>query len=355
MTSRKRSTGATIRAVAQHAQVSAMTVSRVVNGSLSVHPDTRARIMNAIAELHYVAKPHRREHIEQPRHTIGLIVPNLGDPFFTKIGLGVELAASRHGYGVIMCNSHGDSAYERHYLQDLIARRVDGIIMAAFNDYSAATLHEFMHHGYPLVLIDREIPGIYADVVQSDGMHGMVTLMQHLIALGHRRIAFISSDYHISTSRDRLHGYRLALDTAGIMYDSTLVYEEIPSDAPPGYRSALGILQQSPPPHAIVTVNAVTAAGVVQACNELRLRIPHDIALVTFDEFDHTSTIFPFFTVAEQATTLMGASAVERLLIRIREPQAPVVNIKLPTVFIERRSCGSQRLIDFFETQFALR
>lgn len=355
MPSQKRFSSTTIRAVAQYAQVSAMTVSRVINGSATVHPDTRARIMAAIDALHYVVKPQRRERIEHMRHTIGLIVPDLGDSFFTKIGLGVELAASRHGYGVIICNSHGDSAYEKNALHDLIARRVDGIIMAPLNDFSATTLHEFMHLGCPLVLIDCEIPTIHADVVQSDSIEGMTTLVRHLIGLGHRRIGFVSCDYHISTSRDRLHGYRTALDTAGILYDASLVYEETRSNEPPGYRSAMHILQQADRPHAIVTINTATAAGVVRACTELGLRIPQDIALVTFDDFEHTSAIFPFFTVAEQATTLMGASAVERLLIRIREPQTPITTIKLPVTFIERRSCGSQRFVEFFASQFALR
>jgi len=346
---------ATIRDVAKLAQVSAMTVSRVINGSISVHPDTRTRILNAIDELNYRPKPPRQYHTSPKSQTIGFIVPNLGDQFFARISVGVEMTASRYGCLVIVCNSYGDSAYEKHYIQSLMQRNVDGIILAASCDNSATYLQEFVYHGYPLVLIDREIPGIAVDTVQSDNIQGMLSLMQHLIGLGHRRIALINSHQFISTSRERLHGYRQALDIAGIAFDATLVYEDVATHTPPGYHVAIKILQQPQRPHAIVTVNAEIANGVVQACTELRLRIPQDVALVTFDDFTHTNAIFPFFTVADQPTTLIGSFAVEQLMRRINEPQLPISNIKLPTVFIERRSCGSTRMTPFFETQFAFR
>jgi LacI family transcriptional regulator len=355
MSSHKKASGATIRDVAHRAQVSAMTVSRVINGTATVHPQTRERILDAIAQLQYVAKPPRHTRTAHPSRTLGFIVPNLSEPFFTRISLGVELAASRHGFGVFICNSHGNHHHERRLLAELRNREVDGILIAAFNDDSAPVLTEFMHHGCPLILIDREVPGVDLDVIQSDNVQGMRTLTQHLIALGHRRIAFMSSDINISTSRDRLHGYRLALDTAGIQFDATIVVAHTSGDAPSDYQAALNILQHAQRPDAIVTTNTITATSIVHACTELRLRIPYDIAMATFDDFEHTNMIFPFFTVAEQPTTLMGAFAVEQLILRIQDPRIPVSNIKLPTVFIERRSCGAAHMTEFFAQQFALR
>ncbi|MEY2845994.1 MAG: hypothetical protein RL076_1540 [Chloroflexota bacterium] len=355
MSSHKKASGATIRDVAHHAQVSAMTVSRVINGTATVHPETRERILRAITQLDYVAKPPRRPHTPRTSRTIGFIVPNLSEPFFTRISLGVELAASRHGFGVFICNSHGKQDHEKRLLAELRQRDVDGIIMAAYSDHSAGILGEFMHHGCPLILVDREVPGVALDVVQSDNIQGMFQLTQHLITLGYKRIAFMSGDMHISTARDRLHGYRLALDTAGIHFDSTIVHEYTTHDTSHEYKLALKILQQTHRPDAIVTVNSMAATSVVHACTELRLRIPHDIALATFDDFEHTNTIFPYFTVIEQPTMLMGAFAVEQLILRIQEPHLPISNIKLPAVFIERRSCGSPHMSEFFAHQFALR
>ncbi|RLT20885.1 MAG: LacI family transcriptional regulator [Chloroflexi bacterium] len=355
MPTRRSATIPTIRDVAQRANVSPMTVSRVINGSVSVHPDTRARILVAIRELGYTPPEQPREGTRRNAHTIGLILPNIGDPFFTKIALGVEQAANNHDYRVIICNSRNDIALEKRYLSDLIARRVDGIIIAPSNDASCSALHAFSKENYPIVLIDREIPNMTLDVVQSDNQHDAVLITQHLISLGHRQIAFISGDNRISTSRDRLYGYRLALDTAGIPFDSSLVFEEHPSQTLPGYESAHTLLQRNIRPDAIMAINAMTAMGVVQACNERQLRIPHDIALISFDDLEYASVLFPFFTVMEQPTTLMGETAVNRLLLRIHKPEQAISNIKLPSTFIERRSCGSHKNEEFFRDYFAFR
>jgi LacI family transcriptional regulator len=355
MPTRRSATIPTIRDVAQRANVSPMTVSRVINGSVSVHPDTRSRILVAIRELGYTPPEQPREGTRRNAHTIGLVLPDIGDPFFTKIALGVEQAANNHDYRVIICNSRNDIALEKRYLADLIARRVDGIIIAPSNDASGSALQSFSKENYPIVLIDREIPNVALDVVQSDNQHDAVLVTQHLINLGHRRIAFISGDNRISTSRDRLYGYRLALDTAGIPFDSSLVYEEHPSQLLPGYTSSQTLFQRSERPDAIMAINAMTAMGVVQSCNERQLRIPYDIALISFDDLEYASVLFPFFTVMEQPTTLMGETAVSRLLLRIHKPEQAIANIKLPSTFIERRSYGSLKNEAFFRTHFAFR
>lgn len=355
MSSRMRTSGTTIREVAQRAKVSAMTVSRVINGSLAVHPDTRARILSAIEALNYAPKQSKRQRLEPVHHTIGLVLPNLRDQFFSKTALSVEVAASAHGYRVLICNSHDDITIEHHNLNDLILRHVDGVIIAPIQDASSKSIREFMHHQCPIVLIDREAPGVVADIIHSENTQGAMEITQHLINLGHRRIAFVSGDYRISSARDRLYGYRLALDTAGILFDSTLIYEEIPSQQQSGYHAAMHLLQQPNRPQAIVVVNSGTLIGVVQACSELRLRIPHDIAIASFDDFDYVSTLFPFFTVVEQSIDLMGATAVDRLLVRMREPHVDPVNIQIPTTLITRRSCGEPHMASFFAEQFALR
>lgn len=305
-------------------------------------------ILAAIRDLGYSAPQPSREGTRRNAHTIGLILPDIGNPFFTKIGHGVEQAANLHEYRVIICNSRSDIALEKRYLSDLIARRVDGIIIAPSNDASFATLESFTNAQCPIILIDREIPNLAIDVVQSDNQQAALKITQHLIALGHRRIAFISGDNRISTSRDRLYGYRLALDTAGIPFDSSLVFEENPSLALPGYVSTQQLCQRNALPDAIMAINAMTAMGVVQVCTERQLRIPYDIALVTFDDLEYAGVLFPFFTLMEQPTTLMGETAVKRLILRIQRPDHEIANIKLSSTFIERRSCGSLKNEAFF-------
>jgi LacI family transcriptional regulator len=330
----------TIRDVAVHSEVSPMTVSRVVNGAASVHPETRRKVEASIQALGYVAATPQRTPARRSLHTIALVVPDIAASFFQKIISGVERAADAKGYRVIICNSNCDTTREQRYLKDLLVRRVDGVIIAPVNDTSRANLMHLRAQQTPFVLIDRGIPDFDADIMQTDNVTGAIQLTKHLIQQGHTRIAYISGDSRISATRDRLYGYRMALDMTGIRFDSSIVRELNGSCLHNGFVAAQCLLHHPDRPTAIFASNSDTAIGVIRACREQGVSIPQDIALVCFDDLEHADTIFPYLTVVEQPTQQMGQLAVERLHERCTQSVDAVVHHLLQPRLIVRTSCG---------------
>lgn len=306
-------TGVTIRDVAMHCDVSPMTVSRVINGAPSVHPDTRKKVEAAIRTLGYIPATTHRAPVRRSLHTIALVLPDVGSSFFRKVIAGVEHAADAIGYRVIICNSNADIAREQRYLNDLLVRRVDGVIIAPVNDLSRPALLTLRAQLTPFVLIDRSVPDLDADMYLTDNVAAAAQLTKTLIRQGHSRIAYISGDARISATRDRLYGYRLALDTAGILFDWSLVREDDGDSLANGYHSTHALLAAVDPPTAVFASNSDTALGVVRACQELGMVVPDDLTVACFDDLEHADTIFPYLTVMEQQTACIGQLAVERL------------------------------------------
>src|SRR5262245_36881735 len=181
---------ATVREVAKRAGVSAMTVSRVINGGVGVRPATRSRVEQAIADLDFFPNRIARGLTSSKTGAIGLIVPDLVNPFFTVVLRGAEMVARRAGYRVLLCNTESDLGLERSYIEDMMSHRVEGLIVAPVNDSSRLNLLPLMRRGLPFVLIDRTLPDVDCDLVQADSAAGARRLIQHLTDIGHRRIAF---------------------------------------------------------------------------------------------------------------------------------------------------------------------
>lgn len=338
----KKTTSVTIKDVAQLSGVSPMTVSRVVNGSARVRPETRQRVQEAIAALGYVPNNLARNLTRQKTGTLALIVPDFADPFFTLILRGAEDVARRAGYRVILCNTNGDLEQEDAYLEDMAAHRVEGLLIAPVGDRSRRNLRRLGPHPPPFVLVDRSIPGIESDLVQGDSIGGARVLVDHLLGLGHRRIAHITESQEVSTARDRLRGYTDALAAADIPVDSDLVEVAPAANARGGYESAQGLLDRNPRPSAIFAVNNLTAVGAVTAIRERGLEIPADIAVVCFDDIELAALLCPFLTVMAQPAETFGTLAVQLLLDRIAgragDRRRRVV---LPADLIVRASCGA--------------
>src|SRR5580765_5655625 len=206
----------TIKDVARHAGVSPMTVSRVINRSPSVSSMTRIRVEQSIAELGYIPSRLARGLSAKRTGTLALIVPDVANPFFTLIVRGSEDVARRAGYRLLLCDTRADLDVEREVIDEMIAHRVEGIVIAPVSDRSKSTLRRLAKFGVPFVLIDRTVAGIESDVVLGDSFGGARQLVEHLISLGHRRIGFIVESDEVSTARDRRRGYESALTTAGI-------------------------------------------------------------------------------------------------------------------------------------------
>jgi LacI family transcriptional regulator len=257
----------TIRDVARRAGVSPMTVSRVINRSPSVSSATRTRVEGAIAELGYIPSRLARGLSAQRTGTLALIVPDVANPFFTLIVRGSEDVARRAGYRLLLCDTRADLDAEREVIDELIAHRVEGILIAPVSDRSRDHLRRLARFGVPYVLVDRTIPGVDADTVLGDSAGGARRLVEHVVALGHRRIGMITESDAVSTARDRRRGYEAALTAAGLGADPALLVEGTVD--PDGGRDGMRrLLELEEPPTAVFTVNNLVALGAIEAVRE---------------------------------------------------------------------------------------
>jgi LacI family transcriptional regulator len=331
----------TIKDVARRAGVSAMTVSRVINGSARVHPETKRRVEDSIAELGYVPSRLARGLIRQKTGTLALIVPDVANPFFTLIVRGAEDVARRAGYRMILCDTRADLAIEREVIEEMIAHRVEGIAIAPVSDRSRPHLERLRSFGIHFVLVDRTVEGVEQDVVHGDNTAGARRLVRHLLDLGHRRIGFIVESDEVSTARDRHQGYREALQDAGLEFDPALI-ARAPAVPEGGLQAMRRLLELDDPPTAVFAVNNLVALGAIEAVRALGLEVPDDVALVCFDDIEHASRLYPFLTVMAQPAETLGTIGTQLLLDRIEgraTDQARVV--VLPAQFLLRRSSGA--------------
>jgi LacI family transcriptional regulator len=333
----------TIQDVASHAGVSAMTVSRVINDSPRVSAGTRERVEASIAKLGYVPNRLARGLIQRKTHAFGVIVPDVANPFFTLVVRGVEQVSWRAGYHVILCDTQGDLDRERGYLEDMVAFQVEGVLIAPVGDRSRPQLRLLTRNNVPFVLIDRSITGFDGDLVQGDSVAGARQLVEHLIELGHRRIGMVTETDDVSTARDRVQGYRDALERAAIGFDPELVVESSAIDPDAACEATLRLLALAAPPTAIFAVNNIAVVGVVEAARRRELEIPGDVALVCFDDIEHVSRLYPFLTVMAQPAETYGTIATQLLLDRLTGRVAQRRRIVvLPADFIVRKSSGAR-------------
>lgn len=336
------SVNATIREVARRAGVSPMTVSRVVNGNAYVRPETRLAVEQVITAMGYVPNGLARGLSSRKTGVLGLMVPDVSNPFYAPLARGVESIARRAGFHVILSNSEGNLAYEGEYIAAMLRQRVEGLLIAPVGDESRTHLIRLERHHTPFVLIDRSVTGVECDLVQADSIGGARRLVEHLISLGHRRIAMLAEGLSVSTSRDRRRGYQDALEAARIPFDPRLLIETT-VDLDGGYRGMRKLLDLEPPPTAVFAINNLVAVGAMKAIREGELRVPEDIALVAFDDIEHVASMWPFLTVMPQPAETFGAIAaqllIERIAGRASEQRRVVI---LPSDLIVRESCGAR-------------
>jgi LacI family transcriptional regulator len=246
-----------------------------------------------------------------------VIVPDAANRFFTLVVRGIEEVAWRAGYHVILCNTQADLERERGYLEDMLAFQVEGLLFVPEGDRSRSNLRLLAQNDVPFVLIDRSMPGYEGDVVQGDSLGGAGELVDLLLSQGHRRIGMVTEAGDVSTSRDRLAGYRRSLEAAGIELDPTLVVESSVIDPRATQEAALRLLDLPEPPTAIFAVNNLAAVGVAEAARARDRAIPGDLALVCFDDIDLASRLHPFLTVMAQPAETFGTVAIQLLLDRL--------------------------------------
>lgn len=322
---------ATIKEVAQAAGVSYTTVSHVLNDTRPVSPAARERVLAAAAALHYVPSALARSLRSQTTGTIGMIIPNNTNPYFSEVARGIEDTCYAAGYSVILCNSDDDPAKQRDYLNVLLTKRCDGLIMAALAETDGELLRR---RQVPAVFIDRAPEGLEYDVVGIDNLAGGELAGQHLLALGRRRIGCIGGPRELEVSEQRIAGMRRALGGA---LDEDLC-ETADFSSAGGYAAALRLLARpaAQRPDALFCCNDMMAIGALRAAAELGIAVPGELAVVGFDDIDLAQFVHPPLSSVAQGTRALGNITAACLLERIAQPDrppqrrriAPVLNVR---------------------------
>ena len=327
---------ATLRDVGALAGVSFKTVSRVVNGEPGVSDELAERVREAARQLNY--RPNHTASVLRKRDgrsmSIGLIVEDVVNPFFAAIHRGLEAAAMDGGYSVLTGSVLDSTTRERELVETFSARRVDGLVVSP-NDDLVETLALERRNGVVVVYIDR-VPGrLDADAVVSDNRAGARAGVEHLLAIGHRRVAMVGDTHTIHTAEERFLGYVEAHAAHGVPLDPTLQARDVHGgDA--ATEAAGRILDLAEPPTALFTAQNMLTVGAVRA---LRARgLQHEVALVGFDDFLLAELLDPPVTVVAQDPDEIGRIAAERLMARIEGDMSPPQVHVVPTTLLPRGS-----------------
>ncbi|MEU6543508.1 LacI family DNA-binding transcriptional regulator [Streptomyces sp. NPDC046859] len=334
---------ATMADVARSAGVSVATVSHVLNGTRPVLPHTRQAVLDAVDELGYTPNTLARSLVTSRTRSIGLAVSAISNPYFTEILQGVEAAAGERGYSLLIADPHDDPRHERKVVQLLHERRVDGLIVAPSPD-PRELLTYLGRHKVPTVLLDRvvDLPAdgsAVCDQICAESAAPTARLVTHLASLGHRRIGMVAGLPGLSTTVERLAGYRDGLAAAGLAYDEGLVVHG-DSESPGAELATATLLALPSPPTALVTANNAMTIGALRALRGHGLSVPGDIALCCFDDFPWADLFSPRLTAIAQPSWDIGAEAVRVLLDRLAAPDGPARTLRLPCTFVHRTSCG---------------
>ena len=330
--------------VAMSAGVSQATVSLVLNNvsKTTIPEETRQRVLKAIDELGYRPNTLASSLRLGKTQTLGLILPDSANPFFAEVSRSIEAAAFEQDYNLILCNTEGNIEKERIYVDVLCNRQVDGIIFVAVGD-QADSLLRVLCKNVPVVMIDRDLPGLEVDAVLTDNRQGGYLATQHLIQLGHRRIGCIAGPSSVTPSARRGEGYLAALAEHEIPADEEFLMR---GDFHPhsGWEATRTMLALQEPPTAIFACNDLMAIGAVRAITEAGMRVPEDISLVGFDNIELVSYTNPPLTTVAQPIQETGQMAVNFLVERIREPSLNFRRVILPTSLIVRNSSQEKTL-----------
>jgi len=336
----------TIYDIAAKANVSAMTVSRVINNTGKISDKTRAKVTKVMEELNYVPNHAARSLVLQQTKLLFLLITDIMNPFYTTLSRGAEDAAKKYGYRLLFGNSDESIDKESDYVTTILTTRVDGVLFAPAGDPSLPNLESLRKYKVPFVLLDREVPGMDCDIVLGDSKEGARQLVQHLIDMGHTSIAMINGSSSISSARLRLQGYQEALKLNDLSYDESCIYE-----TSFGTQHDLSEMEQwidamDPLPTAMIAGNNLLAVEVISLLRKRGLKVPDDLSIVCMDDFGPYSDIDPFMTVAAQQAYQFGYLGVQLLVERIQEqetPAAPWKKLVLPAEFIPRRSVRRMR------------
>lgn len=328
----------TMKEVAELAGVSVATVSRVINRSGYVRLELQEKVEQAMRDLRYRPSALARSLRRQETLTIGLLLPQLDQPFFSRLAYTVVQALFARDYQTLVCSSEEDQQHENVSVDMLIRQRVDGVIATPIGS-SGQALKQLVDYGVPVVILDRDVPSVSVNKVFSDHRQGGRIAAEHLVSLGHRSIAIIGPSDDAASVVQRLEGALEVFRQHGIRpHVRTLRPDERGDYYMRGYAMARPLLSGSDRPTAIFALTDVMAVGVLRAAVEAKLRVPDDISVVGFDDIPLAQQSVPALTTVQQPTDEMARVAVDVLLAQIQNRDLAPQTRVLPTQLVQRES-----------------
>lgn len=332
----------TIKDVARVAGVSPATVARVVGNYGHVSGSTKLKVEKVVKELRYEPDAIARSMIKKMTNTIGLSISDVSNPFFTTLIRGVEDVANQNGYNLILCNSDEDPEKEIKYLQLLLSKRIDGLILAPTGG-GGQRLKSLLSSGIPVVFVDRRIESVKADAVFIDNVAGAFIATEHLILSGYKRIAIISGKQTVMTGRDRLKGYLNAMQSYSLEIDQSFI-KTGDFKLEGGRRAVQELMKLKKPPTAIFASNNLMTLGALLGLKEIGKKVPDDIAIVGFDDMDWAPLLDPPLTTIYQPAYTLGSTAAQILMQAIKEHgRRELQEVILKPKLIIRESCGCEK------------
>jgi DNA-binding LacI/PurR family transcriptional regulator len=324
--------------VAEKAGVSTATVSRVINNSPSVNPETRLKVQQVIKELKYspnrVAQRLRNRNVSS--NLLGVLIPDIQNPFYVEVLRGIEDVAYENKYALIMCNFAQDQRKEMLYLDILQSESIDGLIAAPTNEHDQKVIN-LVRKGLPIVCVDRGLSGVDVDVVLVENRVGAFSAVDHLAKSGYKRIAYISGLPQIPSSQQREQGYLDALVANGLPIDRNLIkYGDSRHES--GVKLCEELLNLPDSPDAIFAGNNLITLGALETIHKKGLKIPGQVAIIGFDDMYWSISLNPPLTAVRQPAYEIGKRAAEQLILRIKDPTRSTVSVILKTELMIRSS-----------------
>ncbi len=326
----------TIQDVAEAAGVSRQTVSRAINDRGEISPETRAQILRIAEEMNYRPSSIARGLATQRTGTLGLVVPDVANPFFAEVARGAEHEAYAAGYNVFLCNTDEDPRREIAVLRSLEEKRVDGVMLCS-SRLDDDALHESLSRHASVVLVNRQLNGYEFGCVLIDDEKGGQAITWHLLNTGHHAIGFLTGPPTSRSGQKRVDGYRVAMAAAGVVCNPGWIRPCLPT-VEGGHKAAYALFSSHPEITALFCYNDLVAIGALQACHDLALIIPDNIAIVGFDDIPLAALVTPALTTCHVSRYEMGVRAMHMLLERIDGCTAECQQVLLQPELVIRAS-----------------
>lgn len=333
---------ASMREVAELADVAISSVSRVLSGHPDVSPEMRDRVLDAVARLEYepdfLAQSLRRGQTL----SVGFVLADISNPLMADIVLGAEAVLRARGYSLLLMNSENDPSLDARHIRFFQSRRVDGMLLSLASETHGATIETIRATTIPVAVVDRELPAeLGASAVFNDHAAGMAAAVRHLIELGHRRIALITGSMDQMPGRERIRGMREAVAASGVEVECAYLPGTFSREF--GATATAQLIERPDRPTAIIAGGNQLLIGCLRVLQDSGLGVGTDVSLITCDDVPLSGLYQPPLASISRDTVGLGRTAAELLLNRLADPPGDAERVVLPTVFTPRASCAAPR------------